>query len=63
MLLTEREKEIVGLVALGFSNKEMAAHLGISPHTVARHMVHIFEKLGIHQRTSLAVYAVREKIA
>jgi DNA-binding NarL/FixJ family response regulator len=62
-MLTTREKEIVALVALGYSNKEMAARLGISHHTVARHMAQIFEKLAVHERTSVAVYAVKQRIA
>ena len=59
--LTKREREIVDLVVLGKSNKEIATVLYISVHTVKANLEHIYEKLGIHNRVLLAVYAVRNQ--
>ncbi len=52
--LTERELEILALVAKGHSNKEIGAILNISPATVARHLVNVFEKLHVRCRTEAA---------
>ena len=52
--LTERELEILALVAKGLSNKEIGAKLNISPATVARHLVNVFEKLHVRCRTEAA---------
>lgn len=49
--LTDREREILDLVAKGFSNKEIASKLGLSPFTVKAHLAHIFEKLHVRSRT------------
>lgn len=57
--LTEREREIVRLVAQGQTDKEVAAQLFISPRTVDRHLRNIFVKLNISSRTALGAYAVR----
>lgn len=53
-LLTSRELEVARLIASGRSTKEVAAALGISPHTARRHSEHIFAKLGIQSRVQLA---------
>jgi len=58
--LTCRERQVAILVAQGGSNKNIAQQLGISQHTVGRHLKNIFAKLQIHSRTSLILYAVRE---
>ena len=50
--LTRREREILGLVAQGRSNAEIAAGLWISPGTVRIHLQHIYEKLGVRSRTA-----------
>ncbi len=55
--LTPREKEIVGLVAQGFRDKEIARQLGTSPKTVGNQLVRIREKLGFANRTIVAVFA------
>jgi DNA-binding NarL/FixJ family response regulator len=57
--LTNREQEIVKLVAEGFSNKEIAEELVISDKTVERHRANILEKLGMRDRVQLTRYAIR----
>jgi predicted ATPase/DNA-binding CsgD family transcriptional regulator len=57
-LLTRREREIAGLVALGRSNKDIAAGLVISPATVARHVANIMGKLDVHTRAQIAAWVV-----
>lgn len=61
-LLTEREKEVLQLLAEGKSNKEAAAILSVSPYTVETHRTHIMRKLNLHNRAEIALYAVRKKI-
>ncbi|GAA3233008.1 response regulator transcription factor [Dactylosporangium siamense] len=55
--LTEREREVVALVATGRSNDEIAAHLVVSPHTVKTHVNRAMMKLGAHDRAQLVVAA------
>ena len=55
--LTAREAEVLGLVARGKTNAEVAAALYISPLTVRKHLEHIFEKLGVGSRTAAAARA------
>ncbi len=57
--LTTREREVLKLVAEGYTNKEIAALLGISVKTVENHRGNIMRKLDLHDRTELARYAVR----
>jgi DNA-binding NarL/FixJ family response regulator len=52
--LKERELEVVGLGALGLTNKEIASELGITEQTVASHFINIFRKLRVHSRTEAA---------
>jgi DNA-binding CsgD family transcriptional regulator len=49
--VTPREREILGRVAEGRTNAEIAWHLGISPETVRKHLENAYEKLGVHTRT------------
>ena len=56
--LTEREREILQLVAEGRTNREIADMLFISVKTVLRHRTDIMEKLGLHNRTELIKYAI-----
>jgi len=51
--LTPREKQIADLVALGFSNANIAAKLTLSANTVGAHLRHIYRKLGVHSRVEL----------
>jgi DNA-binding CsgD family transcriptional regulator len=57
--LTERERDVLALVAEGFTNREVARRLFISPATVRTHLEHVYEKLGVRTRTA----AVRVFIA
>jgi two-component system response regulator NreC len=59
-LLTPREREIVQLIAEGYTNKEIAAKLFISVKTVDAHRSHIMEKLDIHDVALLVKYAIRK---
>jgi DNA-binding NarL/FixJ family response regulator len=58
-LLTERERQLYHLLAEGHSNKEIAARLGLSLHTVETHRTRIMEKLGVHSIAELVLSAVR----
>lgn len=58
--LSEREKQIAGLVARGMKNRDIAGELHISENTVKRHMQSIFGKTGAHDRLELAVLALSE---
>ena len=58
-LLTDREKEILQLIAEGKSNKEIATVLDLSANTVAVHRANIMDALGIHKTAELVVYAIR----
>ena len=58
--LTAREQEVLGLVAGGKSNREIAAELVLSEHTVARHLQNIFAKLGVSSRTAASAFAWSE---
>ncbi|MGQ0830201.1 MAG: response regulator [Microthrixaceae bacterium] len=60
--LTDRELEVLKLVAEGMSNKEIAGELFISENTVKNHVRNILEKLHLHSRMEAVVYAVREKL-
>ena len=61
-LLTEREKEILQLLAEGRSNKEVASTLDLSPNTVETHRTRIMQKLDLHSSADIVLYAVRKKI-
>jgi two-component system response regulator NreC len=57
--LTEREREILKLVAEGYTNTQIAERLVISPKTVDTHRTHIMDKLNLHSRAELVKYAMR----
>jgi DNA-binding CsgD family transcriptional regulator len=58
--LTVRELEVLRLVARGLSNKEIAADLGITTHTVKYHLAAVLEKLGVRSRTEAVSLGVRK---
>lgn len=58
--LTDREREVLRLIADGLSNQEIAESLCLSTKTVERHRSNIMEKLDIHNRTGLIKYAIRK---
>jgi DNA-binding CsgD family transcriptional regulator len=58
LALTQREREVVALVAAGKTNAEIAAVLSISARTVQKHLEHIFPKLGVETRTAVALRAL-----
>jgi len=60
--LTEREMEVLRLVAKGMNNREIAKELFISENTVKNHVRNILEKLQLHSRMEAVVYAVRERL-
>jgi RNA polymerase sigma factor (sigma-70 family) len=60
--LTEREREVLQLVAEGHTNKEIAERLNLSVRTVQNHRAHIMEKLGMHDRGELIKYAIQKGI-
>lgn len=61
--LTRREEEVLSFVASGSTNRQIAAELGISEHTVARHLSNIFDKLGVGSRTAASAFARDRKLA
>lgn len=61
-LLTEREKEVLQLLAEGKSNKEVADLLNLSLYTVETHRSHLMQKLNLHNTAEIVLYAVRKKI-
>ena len=61
-LLSDREMEVVQLVAQGFQNKEISKKLFISEQTVKNHLHNIFDKLGVSDRLELALYAIHHRL-
>jgi DNA-binding CsgD family transcriptional regulator len=61
--LTQREVEVLRLIAAGLSNQEIADRLVISERTVNSHLVHIFNKLGVNSRAAATAFAIRQKLA
>ena len=60
--LTDREIEVLRLLAGGATNNEISQLLNISSHTAKSHAVHIFNKLGVNDRTQAAVWAAQHKL-
>lgn len=58
-LLTPREREVLTLMAQGMSNGEIASALFISEHTVKNHVSNIYRKMGMDDRTQVAITALR----
>jgi two-component system, NarL family, response regulator NreC len=61
-LLTEREREVLQLLAEGKSNKEAATILDVSPYTVETHRTNLMQKIGAHNTAEIVLYAVRKGI-
>lgn len=60
--LTERELEVLSLIAMGLSNRDIAARLFLSPKTVKTHVSNILSKLHLADRTQAAIYALKKGI-
>jgi two-component system, NarL family, response regulator NreC len=60
--LSQREREILQLIAEGFTARQIAGQLGLSPKTVENHRANIMDKLGIHTIAGLVRYALRQRI-
>jgi len=61
--LTERERQVIALIAQGLKNRQIAERLFISPTTVTHHLSSIYSKLGVTDRLELVVYAFANKLA
>jgi len=61
-LLTDREREVLQLLAEGKSNKESATILNLSPYTIETHRQNLMQKLGLHNTAEIVLYAVRKAI-
>jgi DNA-binding NarL/FixJ family response regulator len=60
--LTEREEQLLSLLASGLSNKAIARSLSLSENTVKYHLKNILQKLNVHNRTEAAAYAIRTQL-
>ena len=61
-LLTDREREVLQLLAEGRSNKDVANLLGLSVTTIETHRTNMMQKLGLHSTAEIVLYAVRKRI-
>jgi len=61
--LSEREREVVALIAQGVTNRAIAEQLVIAEATAVRHVANILNKLGFHSRAQIAVWAVERRVA
>ena len=62
-MLSERESEVLRLVAAGLSNKDIAAELHLSAKTVSRHLSNIFTKIGVSSRSAATAFAFEHRLA
>jgi DNA-binding NarL/FixJ family response regulator len=60
--LSEREVEVLRLLARGLTNRQMAAQLGVSAKTVGHHVEHIYAKAGVRSRAAAALFAVENDL-
>lgn len=60
--LTERELDIIKLLAFGKSNNEIAGELFISVHTVKKNLENIYDKTGYHNRVQIVIFALKNKL-
>jgi DNA-binding NarL/FixJ family response regulator len=61
-LLTDREKDVLQLVAEGRSNREAATQLNVAPSTIETHRANLMQKLNLHSTAEIVLYAVRKGI-
>lgn len=61
ILLTQRQEEVVRLVAEGLTNREVSRKLGLSEHTVKNYLFRIYEKLGVSSRVELILYVLNQR--
>jgi DNA-binding NarL/FixJ family response regulator len=61
-LLTDREREVLQLLAEGRSNKEVAAVLGVGLSTIETHRANLMQKLGLRNTAEIVLYAVRKRV-
>jgi len=61
--LTARQREVAVLVARGLTNSQIASQLVVSKGTVANHVEHILNRLGLRSRTQIAVWAVHQELS
>ena len=57
--LTNRERDVVGAIAVGFTNREIAEKFSISEQTVKHHLRNVFDKTGVSNRLELALFAIK----
>src|SRR5262249_17890470 len=60
--LTDRKVEVLGLLARGLSNREIARRLSVTPKTAGNHVQHIYEKLGVTSRVAATLFAARHEL-
>ena len=60
--LSAREREVLAQLAAGRTNRQIAERLVVSPHTVARHIEHIYAKLGVANRAAATAYAYEHRL-
>ena len=62
VLLSQREREVLFLVARGLANKEIARQMGLSTRTIDRHIASVFTKMRVNSRTQAVLKALRQGI-
>jgi DNA-binding NarL/FixJ family response regulator len=60
-LLAEREGQVVNLVVDGLTNRDIAAQLGLSEHTISNYLFRIYNKLGVSSRVELVLYVMKHR--
>ena len=60
--LSDREIEVLRLVARGHSNRQMAARLAVSERTVHHHIEHIYQKIGVSTRAAATLFAMQQRL-
>ena len=60
--LSDREVEVLRLIAHGHTNRQMADELQVSPKTIGRHVENVYAKIGVSSRAAAAVFAMQERL-